>query len=76
MPKSACEFVQPLTQTNEAGDMTLETTDEEQESRHQSKTNQEHRATAPAIDVNDGGDRERHVQDVVDGRCDEVSAAP
>ena len=52
----------------------LETTDEHEPEAHEEGTNQEQRATTPAIDVDVSWDSEGDVEDVLNGICDQVAA--
>ena len=53
----------------------LQTTDEEEPEAHEEGTGEEHGTTTPLVDVDDSGDREHDVEDVLDGVGDEVTAA-
>ena len=52
----------------------LEATDEEEPEAHEEGTGEEHGTTTPLVDVDDSGDREHDVEDVLDGVGDEVTA--
>jgi hypothetical protein len=53
----------------------LETPDEEEEEAHEEGADEKHWATAPAVDIDDGRDGERDVEDILDGGGDKVAAA-
>ena len=53
----------------------LETADEEEEERHEEGAGDEHRAASPAVDVDDGGDREDDIEDILHRVGDQVRAA-
>ena len=53
----------------------LQPADEEEPEAHEERADEQHGATAPLVDVDDGGDGERDVEHVLDGVGDEVAAA-
>ena len=53
----------------------LQTTDEEEPEAHQESAGEEHRTATPLVDVDDRGDGEGNVEDILDRVGDEVAAA-
>jgi len=53
----------------------LESTDEAEPETHEERTDEEHRTTSPSVDIDDGGDGEYDVEDVLDGVGDKVTTA-
>jgi hypothetical protein len=45
----------------------LDAADEEHPEAHEESSDKQHRATAPFVDVDDGGDGECDVKDILDG---------
>ncbi len=53
----------------------LQTADDLKPEAHEQGTGEEHATTTPAVNVDDGGNGECYVEDVLDRRRDEVTAA-
>lgn len=53
----------------------LEAADEEEEDAEEGEADDHHRAAAPLVDVDDGGDGEGDIEDVLHARGDEVATA-
>jgi hypothetical protein len=52
----------------------LKATDEEKEETHKESSDKKHRTTAPSVDVDNGGDGECDVEDILNGCGDERAA--
>jgi hypothetical protein len=60
-PDEASTLVRPVPEAP------LDAADEEHPEAHEESPDKQHRTTTPFVNVDDGGDGERHVKDILDG---------